>query len=487
MSKGLNHTLEKSEAVISDLLSSNPLLASARERVKEQILRSLARQALQDLGSPVDIATSALAFVDLKGEWMESATLSLKNLLLEKIVENVLEQLGDPETSSLEALQRVDTNDPRLVSVQDRLKSRIVDRLVAQAAEEIDQELKPARPDKPHVAINQIIRSDCTPQQEIDLTAPVRTPELTQPAISAIRLSGQAGPSPVQLRPPEPATRNDPGIDRVNHTPPETNGTGLAGFYVYGILAADSNDPIERMPDVSVDPPHRPFLIRHGSIQAIVSRVTSAEFDRDALERNLKDLEWKRVHKARHIQVLGSFMDAGFTPLPLHFCTLHPTQKHVEQFLSEQHDQFIAGLARLQNKREWGIKIACDTELLLNVVRGSGDRIDSFIAQLPEMVASVIASEPSPVLIDEVDVISESCKKLCHHALLKVADEGVLNPVLQNDLESADWTIMNGSYLVNLNQESSFMTELGRLKSRHGHIGLTFEVSGPRPPVSFSL
>lgn len=493
MSKGLNHTLEKSEAVISDLLTSNPLLASARERVKEQILRALARQALDDLGSPDEIAQAAFSFVDLESESLKTASMSLKSLLLDKIVEDALSKFVDPEASSSEAFQRVDTDDPRLVEAQNRLKSRLIDRLIRQAAEEIDQELTPARIEKPHVAINQIIRTDGFHET---VTEPVVTdgiPEQSQPVVSPIRLAAQADIEVVTASTPEPTLPEPVAVEQLEAVEdtyggsPELDEADSAGYYVYGILPSDGTDPVERIPDESIDPPNRPFLIRHGSIQAIVSSVTSSDFHTDALDRKLKDLEWKRLHKARHIQVLEAFMDGGYTPLPLHFCTVFPTRQRVEQFLSEKHDLLITGLARIQNKHEWGVKIYCDTELLLNVVRGSGDRIDSFIAQLPEMVASVITSEPAPVLIDEVDVISESCKKLCHNALLKVASEGVLNPTPPNDLEESVWTIMNGSYLVDVNQESQLAQELDRLKTRHAHIGLTAEVTGPRPPVSFSM
>ena len=126
--------------------------------------------------------------------------------------------------------------------------------------------------------------------------------------------------------------------------------------YAYGFI-----DRRLALPDFG-DAGGQPLLAhRHGSLAAVVRRVSRAEFCGDAAEANLRDPAWVTPRACAHAAVLDRIMRCGAV-FPLGFATLFSGFAGLESVI-ERHQPAIEGfLGRVAGKEEWGIEIAADLD-----------------------------------------------------------------------------------------------------------------------------
>ena len=259
------------------------------------------------------------------------------------------------------------------------------------------------------------------------------------------------------------------------------------GYYVYGIVGADGGSPLRELPQQGIDPRHPVYAFPYPSLQAIVSKVSLEEFGQEPLEANLNDLPWLEAHVRAHHSVLESVV-AQQVIIPLKFCTIYRSEDGLREMLAQHHDAFLATLAALQGKKEWGVKVYVQRETLAREIEQS-DRICKLkgeMAQKPDGVAYFLKRKLEETISAEMERYSDECAQASHDRLAGHAESSVINPLHSKEISGgADSMILNGAYLVAEEHLADFQSELAKLQEEFGYMGFGLEMTGPWPPYNF--
>ena len=269
--------------------------------------------------------------------------------------------------------------------------------------------------------------------------------------------------------------------------PPREEETGY-GYYVYAIAGGDGSQPIEGLPEEGIDPTHPVYALPYQAIQAIVSEVSLQEFGQEELEANLNDIKWVEAKVLAHQRVLEAVL-AIHTLIPMRFCTICRSESRVQEMLVRHYDDFIADLARLEAKREWGIKVYCDAKTLTQRVEKISDRVKELKADMEQKskgAAYFLKKKVDEAIADEVERISDEYAQRSHDRLSSHAEEAVINPLQSKELTGREEAmILNGAYLVAEEQLAGFRAELESLTEEYANLGFVYEMTGPWPPYNF--
>jgi len=251
-------------------------------------------------------------------------------------------------------------------------------------------------------------------------------------------------------------------------------------WYVYGIVPAESPDPSALgWPAVGGD--GEVEMIEQGPLAAIVSPVSSADFDHPGIDEHLQQPEWLEANVRAHEQVVELVL-AGSSVLPLRFCTIYRSQDAVRRLLADNRGELEEALARVAGKVERGVKIFCDRDRLTAAVahgasspvrEGSGGR-----AYLERRLAEQQSAE-------QVEEVASNAVHDCHARLSAAADEGtLLRPQTREQSGRRDDMVMNAAYLVS-RESRDLEATLAALRPEYEPMGFAFELTGPWPPYSF--
>jgi hypothetical protein len=260
------------------------------------------------------------------------------------------------------------------------------------------------------------------------------------------------------------------------------------GIYVYGIAGCGQGQPVGDLPGKGIDPAFPVYALPHQVIRAIVSQVSLQEFGQSALEANLNDVEWLEARVRAHEQILETVL-AGHTLIPMRLCTIYRGEDRVQEMLARHYDDFVDTLARLEGKREWGIKVYCDDKTMAQRVGESSDRVKTLEAEIGEKssgAAYFLKKKLEETIAEEMERVSDECAQRSHDRLASHAEEAVVNPLQGQEITRRRETmILNGAYLVAEERLADFRAEVESLKAEYGGIGLSYEMTGPWPPYNF--
>lgn len=512
-------TFEMSDENIQKIVKSNSTLVAVKNLLKDKILNTLIDQAIEELGNPEEIAQASLQFLNEHREVLESARQALKQLLVTTVVDDFLGDHSQEKASAEELLHSVDVPDRRLREVKDAVKKSIFDELVESVTSEIESEsaalLEKNNPldaeaspdtvkspdDDPNTTCVRTSTSSDQSASEIAPETPVPIRLSGKSADRGRRLSLHIGEESIEAKIQEStpvcsdaeATETAAGSENVGVIAEDSprkqeiaqKGISTNGLYVYAVTGPEAAKDVNLNFDQGIDPVFPPRFYRIGSIHAVASPLSVRDFSPPYLQRNLKNPDWERNQKALHLNVLQPLMRAGYTSIPMPFGTVFPSEDILISTLASQQDYLLETLSNFQDKFEWNVQLTCDTERLIEVVRVRCEKIESFIDQMPNLISTAIMHEIDAPFQEEIDMVSESCKRISHNALLKIADQGILRTVDPNNLEAKRWTVLNGVYLVHNDREEKFKETLVNLASKNAHIDLSYTLSEPHPPVSF--
>ena len=266
---------------------------------------------------------------------------------------------------------------------------------------------------------------------------------------------------------------------------PEAEATGEATiFYVYGVVPSEQELPTDLLPSTGLDEAFAPYIVRHGAMNVILSKLSARTFSTEALQENLKDKNWKNEYKSRHYHVLDSMMAAEYDLIPMPFGTIYSDEQRVEEMLNGRKGYLEEVFQRLKDRREWKVVIHRDAARLSQAFEHDTS-VDDFISELPELIANGFREGMTSSTEEDAQVILENCANYSHQTLRTFADENILKTFQVDGGEEENWTVMNALYLVHEGQEQPFQEALERLEEKYADIGFTYEAVGPHAPLSF--
>jgi len=266
------------------------------------------------------------------------------------------------------------------------------------------------------------------------------------------------------------------------------------GYYVYGVV--DGASTIEGLPENGIDAAYPVYSVpaatlhrqASGTPQAIVSRVSLQEFGQEQLQAFLEDIAWLESRVRVHQSVLAS-VSAVRTVIPMRFCTIYRSESGVQAMLTQNQGQFAAGLARLDGKQEWGIKVHCDTDILAQHVREISGPVQAMQAEMAAKssgAAYFMKRKLEEVIAGEVERLGDEYAQRSHDCLGRHAAEAVVNPLQGQELTGRqEPMLLNGAYLVSRQNLAAFRAGLTTLQGEYGELGLSYEMTGPWPPYNF--
>ena len=230
------------------------------------------------------------------------------------------------------------------------------------------------------------------------------------------------------------------------------------------------------------------YFIRHKALFAVVCKVAPEEFDEQALEDNVADVEWIITHATRHETVIEQIM-ADVDVIPFKLGTLFNTEDSLREMLEEHQEAFTVILTRLDSKQEWGVKIYCDMKTFhQRVVHGHAELLG-----LEKEIGSASVGR-AYFLQKKLDertrcLLDSGIDELCRGSfeLLSVlSDEAHVGRLQPKDVtKDRDAMILNSAFLVGKDKMDSFMDAVNTLRTRHESKGLRMDCTGPWPPYNF--
>lgn len=241
------------------------------------------------------------------------------------------------------------------------------------------------------------------------------------------------------------------------------------GLYAYGIVASGSLGEPPRA--AGVDPAHPPRLVEVAGLTAIVSRVDVAEFEGDALERNVATPEWLELKVRAHELVLDEVV-AATSVVPMRFGSIFSAESGLRAMVAGHSRDLRAALDRVRGKDEWGVKVHCDHAALVERLVGASGPAASGRGYLVQKKARLEAEAVAAGAAGEVAAEVHGC-------LGEAAAEAVTSGAGRSG------AVLNGAYLVPAQGREAFMRLVENLERRHEG-AFTFEVTGPWPPYNFT-
>jgi hypothetical protein len=255
-------------------------------------------------------------------------------------------------------------------------------------------------------------------------------------------------------------------------------------LYMYGIVPAGAPIPPPELRGLE-DGPVR--LLEVGAVAAIVSEVPAGDYEDDALNARLEDLEWIGERGLAHERVLDWFI--GRAPvLPLSLFSLHRDERRATERIEGESESFVRILRRLAGGKEWGIKLwRRDAE--------ASAGIDEHSPSLQALGRTIDAAPPGKRFLLEkkreamrAEELRAASKRVAHEAfseLSEVAQAAVSAPLPPASPEGKA-LLLHAAFLVSDDDFESFQRVAGDLAGRYSRAGFEIELTGPWPPYHFT-
>jgi hypothetical protein len=255
-------------------------------------------------------------------------------------------------------------------------------------------------------------------------------------------------------------------------------------IYLYGLVPADAPVPPDTLRGVEGGAVR---LVAAGGLAAAVSEVPDAGYAEDALNARLEDLAWVGERGLAHEGVLDWFAERG-PVVPSSLFSLHADEDRLRERLEAGSERFLATLARLRGRREWGVKLwredqglAAHLEELSPPLRDLSRQVE----EAPPGRAFLLSRKRDTLRTEELRRIAARVGHTVYAGLAERSAEAVSLPV-PTPHDAPRVLALHAAFLVDDGALSDFQRRLGELAGEFQPYGFDFEFTGPWPPYHFA-
>lgn len=231
-------------------------------------------------------------------------------------------------------------------------------------------------------------------------------------------------------------------------------------------------------------------FVSHKNIYAVVSRVKESEFSVESLRKNLANLEWIKGKASIHEKIIEGIMKETCV-IPFKFGTIFNSEDNLKTMLEEYRGEFKNNLRNLEGKEEWGVKVYCEIERLIE----SLVKEDSEILKMENEINASSAGKAHLLKKKKEELIKEKVNRRINEygqegfEILKgYSLEARINNLLPKEVtEREDEMILNSAFLVDKSKVTEFIQAADSLRVKYRDKGLHFDCTGPWPPYNFCL
>ena len=261
------------------------------------------------------------------------------------------------------------------------------------------------------------------------------------------------------------------------------------GFYVYAVARARNGSAPEIRPLDGIVPDAPVFTVSCDNLLAVVSPIPLDEFRSKILEASEVASDWARAAVLGHQRVLARLMK-DYTLIPFRFSSLYTTEERVREMLDRNRASLEEAITRLQEAVEWGVKLFCDRQSLVNWVQDNSETLclqREAIARASAGAGYFLRKKSDHAAQAEAERAVDACVETSHAGLSHHARQAVTNHVQPAAAHGRrDDMVLNGAYLVDNSCASDFHAELASLEQRYAVQGFAYESTGPWPPYNFA-
>lgn len=223
-----------------------------------------------------------------------------------------------------------------------------------------------------------------------------------------------------------------------------------------------------------------------GTLEAVVSRVPAADFDDQALEEGIHDLEWVKALGAAHEAVVTWHVDRGDI-LPARLLSLYSDEAALRDSVAERADGLAEELRALAGLREWDLKVTYDAARLREELGRVSDAVGEVEAELAEAGPGrrfLLEKKRDKLVRSET---TRTARSLAREALDAAAGAARRHRVLDQprSVEEGSPVALSAALLVAREAEDDLRAALAPRVERLAELGLMVELSGPWAPYRF--
>ncbi|AFM15547.1 Gas vesicle synthesis protein GvpL/GvpF [Mycolicibacterium chubuense NBB4] len=249
------------------------------------------------------------------------------------------------------------------------------------------------------------------------------------------------------------------------------------GVWTYAVVAGDAAEPdLAGLHGVSGEPVR---TVANAGLTAVVGTVGLDEFGEEGLRRNLENLDWLAATARAHDAVISALARSG-PVVPMRMATVYLDDERVRQLLAARRADFRAALERVTGRVEMGVKAYADP-------RGLKGQQNADVAAGEKMSGTAYLMRRRRALADDDDAfrLAAGHADRIHALLLQHAVDGKRKPAGDQRLSGRkDWTVLNGTYLVDTTTIDQFTATVAAVGADTP--GIELETTGPWPPYSFA-
>jgi len=233
------------------------------------------------------------------------------------------------------------------------------------------------------------------------------------------------------------------------------------GKYLYGIVESKSR---ESFGNIGVGN-SEVYTIQHEDVGAVVSDIPvgyKIEIDQ----------------AKNHEKALQKIMETH-TIIPMSFGVITKDETEIKNILKRARMKFKHTLEKINNKLQINVKISWDKTVIADILRES-EEIQTLVAEAKQNNADqYLKIELGRKVKSALDKRKNEYMKDIHSVLTCLSDELGENKITDQ------YTVMNGSFLVDQKQEQEFYEKLNELEKKYEK-KLAFLAVGPLPPYNFT-
>jgi hypothetical protein len=250
--------------------------------------------------------------------------------------------------------------------------------------------------------------------------------------------------------------------------------------YLYGFVPTDASPP--NLMGIGGRPVS---LVDVGGVFAAISHVPADIYAAERVEPRLQDLGWVAEQGVAHETVVAWFVDHSEI-LPVSLFTLYSGDAALRAAVSPRAAQLAAELDRLNNKREWDLKISFDEREAERYAASLSPRI----AELEREAAQATPGKRYLIEKQRADLLKTETRTAAHTLAQTALDAAgpFTQEVLTLPIPRTDElpVILHAALLVERSVEVELVAMLEQQTRRLASKGLALAFSGPWAPYRFT-
>jgi hypothetical protein len=177
--------------------------------------------------------------------------------------------------------------------------------------------------------------------------------------------------------------------------------------------------------------------------------------------------------------------------IPFRFATLFYTDDSLKTMLEKHGTELKMHLKNLQDKKEWGVKIYCDTGKFKKALIEEDEellKIDKEIESASPGKAFLLKKKKDETLNKLVQArVNEYCG-FCFERLSEESLKTHINRLLPKEVtERNDEMVFNVAFLVNQHNVNGFIEAVKSIQAIYEMKGISIDCTGPWPPYNFCI